>query len=80
MLVHSLAHCAWVVLDGAPLLLALVVAAAAGAPVWPEGSYAATGFPPTVYAVVDIAFAVEAADAATDMAGAMGCTTNSFSI
>lgn len=56
-------HCAWVVLDGAPLLV--VVAVAAGAPVWPVAG-AVTGLPP---GVVDVAADVAA-----------GCTINSFSI
>lgn len=37
-------HCTWVVLDGAPLLLAFDVDAVAGAPVWPVG--AVMGFVP----------------------------------
>ena len=66
-LLHLLFHCAWVVLDGAPLLLAVVVAEAAGAPVWPVVG-AVAGLPPG------------AADAAADVAVAAGCTINSFSI
>lgn len=63
-------HCAWVVLDGAPLLLAVVVTVAVGAPVWPAA----------VCAVEAGLLNPVPAEPAVVVAAVAGYTTNSFSI